>query len=57
MLLVAGRQHVACISFVSSTAREAGAAAELAAIRNSAKYADLLHTHLFQPIALDTLAR
>ena len=52
MLLVAGRQHVACISFVSSTAREAGAA-----IRNSAKYADLLHTHLFQPIALDTLAR
>ena len=40
---------------MSSSAREAGAAAELAANRKSAKYADLPQSHLFQPIALETL--
>jgi len=41
-------------SYVSQTSRSAGAAAELAASRKSAKYADLLQSHLFQPIAVET---
>jgi len=39
---------------LSFSAREAGAAAELAANRKSDKYADLPQSHLFQPIALET---
>jgi len=35
-------------SYVSQTSRLAGAAAELAASRKSAKYADLLKSHLLQ---------
>jgi len=40
--------------YVSQTSRSAGAAAERAASRKSAKYADLLQSHLFQPIAVET---
>jgi len=47
--------HTLTASYVSSTAREAGAAAELAATWKSAKYANLSHLHHLQPIALDTL--
>jgi len=47
--------HTLAASYLSSSAREAGAAAELAANRKSAKYADLPQSHLFQPIALETL--
>jgi len=47
--------HTLAASYVSSTAREAGAAAEMAATRKSSKYADLSHSHHFQPIALQTL--
>jgi len=39
---------------VSQTSRSAGAAAELAASRKSAMYADLLQSHLFQPTAVKT---
>jgi len=39
---------------VSQTLRLAGAAAELAASMMSAKDADLLKSHLFQPIAVET---
>jgi len=38
---------------VCQTSRLAGAAAELAASRKSAKYADLLQSHLFQPMAVE----
>ena len=41
--------HTLATSYVSSTAREAGAAAEMAATRKSSKYADLAHSHHFQP--------
>jgi len=47
--------HTLAASYVSSTAREAGASAEMAATRKSSKYADLSHSHHFQPIALETL--
>ena len=47
--------HTLAASHLSSSAREAGVAAELAANRKSAKYADLPQSQLFQPIALETL--
>ena len=46
--------HKLADSYVSSTAREAGVAAEMAATRKSSKYADLSHSHHFQPIAFET---
>ena len=42
-------------SYVESTSRTAGAAAELADIRKSAKYANLNATHVFQPLAFENL--
>jgi len=39
---------------VCQTSRSADSAAELAASRKSAKYADLLQSHLFQPTAVET---
>ena len=41
-------------SYVGSTSRTAGAAAELADIRDSAKYVNLEATHFFQPLAFET---
>ena len=43
-------------SYVSEAAREAGAAAELAATRKEVKYADIVGRHMFEPIAVETLA-
>jgi len=39
---------------MSQTSRSAAAAAELAASRKSAEYANLFRSHLFQPIAMKT---
>jgi hypothetical protein len=49
---------VACTlaaSYIDSTSRVAGAAADLAAIRKSTKYANLEPTHIFQPLAFENL--
>jgi len=45
--------HTLADSYVSQTSRSTDAAAELASSRKSAKYADLLQSHLFQPIAVE----
>ena len=42
-------------SYITTTARSAGAAAEMAATRKMAKYADLPASYTFQPIALETM--
>jgi hypothetical protein len=42
-------------SYVDDTARSAGAAAELAAIRKIAKYSNLEQSHIFQPLAFENL--
>jgi len=42
-------------SYISASASAAGAAAEMAASRKQAKYATLSWSHMFQPIALETL--
>jgi len=42
-------------SYVTEAAREAGAAAELAATRKEVKYADIVGRHVFEPIAVETL--
>jgi len=42
-------------SYVSGTAREAGATAEVAATRKEEKYAELDSRYLFEPIAVETL--
>jgi hypothetical protein len=42
-------------SYIRATASAAGAAAEMAATRKLAKYADLPASYVFQPIALETL--
>jgi hypothetical protein len=42
-------------SYISATASSAGAAAEMAATRKMAKYADLPASYTFQPVALETL--
>jgi len=42
-------------SYVNGAAREAGAAAEVAASRKEEKYADLDRRYLFEPIAVETL--
>ena len=47
--------HPLADSYVATSSREAGAAAELAAERKSSKYAALLSTCLFTPIAFETL--
>jgi len=43
-------------SYVSRAAREAGAAAEMAATGKEEKYAELDSRYLFQPIAVETLS-
>jgi len=47
--------HTLAASYVSSTACEAGAVAEMAATLKSSKYADLSYSHHFQRIAFKTL--
>jgi hypothetical protein len=42
-------------SYISITAVEAGAAAEAAAGRKEAKYAQIINTHIFVPLAFETL--
>jgi len=42
------------VSYLNSSAREAGAAAEFAAIRKTAKYVSLAASHLFLSIAVET---
>ena len=42
-------------SYVAASANASGTAAESAASRKTEKYADLQATHIFQPIALETL--
>ena len=42
-------------SYVAAAAREAGSAAEGAAGRKSTKYTELMTTHIFQPIAIESL--
>jgi Reverse transcriptase (RNA-dependent DNA polymerase) len=42
-------------SYLSTTAVEAGAAAEAAAGRKEAKYAQIINTHIFVPLAFETL--
>jgi len=42
-------------SYISASASSAGAAAEMAATRKMAKYADLPASYTFQPVALETL--
>jgi len=42
-------------SCVAAAAREAGSAAEEAAIRKSAKYSNIQTHHIFQPIAVESL--
>jgi len=42
------------ISYLNSSAHEAGAAAEFAASRKTAKYVSLAASHLFFPIAVET---
>jgi len=47
--------HTLAASYVSSTASEAGATAEMAVTQKSSKYADLSHSHHFQPFAFEAL--
>ena len=42
-------------SYVTEAAREAGAAAELAATRKEVKYAGIVGRHMFEPIAVETM--
>jgi len=42
-------------SYVDASARDAGSAAELAAVRKVDKYSALQRTHFFQPIAVESL--
>src|SRR6218665_3798092 len=42
-------------SYVQATAAIAGAAAEIATERKNAKYSALLNTHVFVPLAMETL--
>ena len=41
-------------SYVDASARDAGSAAELAALRKIDKYSALENTHFFQPIAVES---
>ena len=43
------------VLYIDSSTREAGAAAEIAATRKSAKYSNLSSQHTFYPIAVETL--
>ena len=47
--------HTCAASYIAHTANAAGAAAEQAAVRKIEKYAGLPSSHLFVPIALETL--
>src|SRR6218665_2467258 len=47
--------HTCAASYLSQTAISAGSAAEQAAVRKTAKYALLPATHVFLPIAFETL--
>src|SRR6218665_1606958 len=47
--------HTCAASYLSQTAISAGSAAEQAAVRKTAKYALLPATHVFVPIAFETL--
>src|SRR6218665_1120309 len=47
--------HTCAASYLSQTAISAGSAAEQAAVRKTAKYALLPATHVFVPIAVETL--
>ena len=42
-------------SYISTTAIEAGAAAEAAAVRKEVKYAEIINSHIFIPLAFETL--
>jgi len=42
-------------SYLHNTSRTAGATAEAAADKKTAKYAPLLHTYVFVPIAVETM--
>ena len=42
-------------SYINSSTREAGAAAEIAATRKTAKYSNLSSQHTFYPMAVETL--
>jgi len=42
-------------SYIDSSTREAGAVAEIAATRKTAKYSNLSSQHTFYPIAVETL--
>jgi len=42
-------------SYIGDSAMNAGSAAEAAATRKAAKYAGLERTHIFQPVAVETL--
>jgi hypothetical protein len=42
-------------SYLSSTSIVAGAAAEAAAVRKEAKYAEIINSHIFIPLAFETL--
>ena len=47
--------HTCAASYIDKTATTPGSAAELAASRKFAKYAELPASHNFVPIALETL--
>jgi hypothetical protein len=47
--------HTCAASYLSQTAISAGSAAEQAAVHKSAKYALLPATHMFVPVAFETL--
>ena len=49
-------QNTKSKQYINGAAREAGAAAEVAASRKEEKYADLDSRYLFEPIAVKTLA-
>jgi len=42
------------LAYLSSSARSAGAAADLAASRKEAKYTSLTNSYIFQPIAVES---
>jgi len=44
-------------SYLSSSARSAGTAADLAASRKEAKYRSLTNSYIFQPIAVESTVR
>ena len=49
------KKYIYTDSYVDALARDAGSAAELAALRKVDKYSALQRTHFFQPIAVESL--